>query len=104
MQHYAFCPAVREFGSRFCRSEAPVGSGAMDDFLVLEPRYSEGARDVLVRKAVRLAAVYIVHCRFRHGSSPAPVAWQALSHMAREILRGSSAATRCFARAWAPLQ
>ena len=44
------------------------------------------------------------HCRCRHSVSPAPIAWQALAHAASELLRGNSAATSCFARAWTPQQ
>ena len=103
IEHYARCPVVREFGARFLHLSAPAGPGFIEDFLVLAPRYSTGVRDVLVRKGIRLAAVYILHCRHRHHPEGfVPLAWQALAHTAKEIWHG--AATASVARAWAPTQ
>ena len=90
LEHYAHCGTVREFG---CRSLALAPSPpemAMADFLVLIPRYSAEHKELLSKKAHRVAAVYLVHCRARHSASrSAPLTWHCLDHMLKELRRGS---------------
>ena len=88
IEHYAYCPVVAEFGSRFLglgRAEDPVA-----DFMVLSPRYTSADQAVLVRKAVRVAAVYKLHCSVRHRPSGAAATLrpETLFQTAREIARG----------------
>ena len=66
IEHYACCSTVREFGQRSLGLDSPTPETAMEDFLALTPTLSSVTKELVARKAVRLASVYFVHCKARH--------------------------------------
>ena len=65
-----------------------MGKLAQEDFLVLTPRYAPATKEILARKAVRLAAVYLLHFRARHASHPTgTLGWRSLAQIGKELTR-----------------
>ena len=74
----------------------------MADFLALDVPATNTVMDLLVRKAVRLVAVYKVHVLATHGALlPGPAAAEALAQALREVVRGHRRAARIYDRAQA---
>ena len=98
IEHYAACPAVWQFTRTRLGLRRPASrQQCMSCFLLLDMPICRvtAEPDVLVRKAVRTAAVYKVHCLFRHGGVPAgPAAQEALLQCARELVRGHPVSQR----------
>ena len=88
IEHYACCSTVREFGQRSLGLDSPTPETAMEDFLALTPTLSSVTKELVARKAVRLASVYLVHCKARHNRQRAgPLTGAALGHMMAELTR-----------------
>ena len=76
----------------------PAAADPVEEFLLLSG--SSGVADeVLVRRAVRTAAVYKLHCTVRHSSCEAPPTAAALAQVTREFVRGHAWAARAAAAA-----
>ena len=71
IEHYASCQHVAAFAARALqlpRLETP--QLRLASFLLLDVAAPMAQRDVLVRQALRAAAVYRTHCLVLHGSVP----------------------------------
>ena len=76
----------------------PAAADPVEEFLLLSG--SSGVADeVLVRRAVRTAAVYKLHCALRRSSCEAPPTAATLAQVARELVRGHARAARVAAAA-----
>ena len=100
MEHLPHCRLVRDFSERSLGLPTLGTPGERNaDFLLLGA--DEG--DVLVLKAVRLAALYTVHCKARFASwsiQEPSMAFKAVEQAAKEAVMGHAAATRAFDRRW----
>ena len=93
VEHYARCPLLRGWASRALRLAAPPVEARLGDFLLLTPRPRADAGGELPRRALRTAAAYRVHCLVRHGRvARGPAACEALSQVARDMVRGHALA------------
>ena len=90
IEHYAWCPVVREFAWR--RLAIPHSLSGIAEFLLLDRDHRATPRDALIRLAIRTAAVYRVHCRSRHAEHATIPTAESLGMAALELVRGHPAA------------
>jgi hypothetical protein len=97
IEHYARCPAVDWFAR--ARLALPRQGDPLAEFLMLS---GAGAAedDVLIRRAVRTAAVYKLHCTFRRSNQAAVTTPDALTQVVREIVRSRPRAARAVGRSF----
>ena len=97
IEHYACCRAVDLFART--RLALPRHEDPLAEFLMLSG-IGTPADDVLIRRAVRTAAVYKLRCTFRHSNEAAVVSPDALTQVAREIVRSRPRAARAVGRSF----
>ena len=90
IEHYACCPVVRGWGAGALRLPPLVDlAGAVPEFLLLAPAPVRDPGGLLIRRALRTAAVYLTHGMVRHGRVQAgAAAGEALQQVCRDLVRG----------------
>ena len=92
IEHYACCPAVRDFARR----RLNVEMGGLVGFLLLDA----APLHVVTKRAIVVATVYIAHCRARHCLTPDVIHPAALGQLACELVCGHPRAAATMARAF----
>ena len=88
IEHYAVCGVLAERMHQLLRLPRPPPEHRLADFLGVVNL--PGGPDAAVLRAVRLAAVYRLHCQACHGRLPTGrPAREALAQACREVVRGS---------------
>ena len=91
IEHYARCQAVDLFART--RLALPQHEDPLAEFLMISG--TGGTEDdVLIRRAARTAAAHKLHCTFRHSNEAAVASPDALTQVAREIVRSHPRAAR----------
>ena len=90
IEHYSECRVVKDFAWRYLA--LPPTSSSLSDFLLLSKPVQQFGRNIFVRESVRTAAVYSLHCRWRHADTAATPNASALGQAAVELVRGHPAA------------
>ena len=103
IEHYAVCPRIAAVAGPALALPRVLGQGpALADFLTLDTPAVNADMDLIVRQAIRLAAVYKVHVLATHGALlPGPAAAEALTQTLREAVRGHRRASGIYDRAQA---
>ena len=103
IEHITVCRVLAQFGRDFLRLPYyPVPGPRRLAFLLLEPR-SQVGNTQLALGALRIAAAYRLHCRFRRTParlSGLDVARQALGQAVRELVQGHDVATQILDGRW----
>ena len=84
IEHYAHCPIIGDFSSRGLGLDR--GANRIADFLVLNIPASRVAEQRTSKAVLRLAAVYISHCRWRHLRTQGYLQVDSLLQVLRELL------------------
>ena len=97
IEHYASCRALHPVAeSELGLNWQPTPEARLADFLGLSHRRGDNPREAVLR-ALRLAAVYKVHCLCRHGgTSRGPAALEAIRQAFRELVRGHPRAAQFY--------
>ena len=100
VQHLPHCRELNIFSRRALSLGIPViPEERVDDFLLLAGDDTRGR----TLKAVRLAAAYQVHCRYRRAPNSLrgqEVAYRALVQTAKDLVIGHPLATKTYDRRW----
>ena len=91
IEHYAGCSKVRDFARR----RLNVDLGGLQGFLLLDA----APEDIMIRRAVAVATVYIGHCRSRHHATGFTTP-EALGQLACEVVGGHQRAAAAVAEAF----
>ena len=95
IEHYAACPKLAALSLRVLRLARPDPPRRLADFLgVMEADPDDSLQ---VRRAIRLAALYRIHCQACHGVlRTGRLAREAFPQACREVVRGCAAGERIF--------
>ena len=85
IEHYAHCPCIGAFSRRGLGLDR-AGGDRMADFLVLNLPAQRVAEPRARRAVMRLAAVYIAYCRWRHLRARDALQVDALLQVLRELM------------------
>ena len=102
VEHYICCSRLLRHGEQRLRLPPPTTFADRGvSFLLLEPR-SNLPTDVLIRRALLLAAAYRLHCRLRHGAPIVDdeVLQRALTQAVKESAVGHARATQALDSIW----
>ena len=105
IEHYSNCRALHaELESELGMIRRPSPEARLSNFLGLDTTAAEDTEETIL-KAIRLAAVYRVHCACRHGRlQRGRAAIEAVRQACREVVRGHARAGRAYdaarARLW----